>query len=257
MGRRLFAVDGSLSITQLAVRIHCGACFGIEGQKCYNCQVKRVLRTLVYLLMAMTLTAVTVVGVLAWQINRLGSKDHAKPADAIVILGARVDPDGTASSDLMSRTYHAMDLFQAGMAPVVICAGGVGGDRLAAGAVACRFAQQELGLPVDRALVAQESDAWTTADEAAVVADLMQAHSLRSAILVSHPLHLYRARWLFQRQGIEAVTSPTNTDLGKIFLPARAWYTLREAGGVILTVMEDWPLVDRLLVWLNESVYGV
>ena len=126
----------------------------------------------------MTLTAVTVVGVLAWQINRLGSQDHAEPADAIVILGARVDPDGTASSDLMSRTYHAMDLYQAGMAPVVICAGGVGGDRLAAGAVACRFAQQELGLPADRALVAQEADAWTTADEAAVVADLMQAHGL-------------------------------------------------------------------------------
>ncbi len=218
--------------------------------------MKRVLRTLVYLLLATTLTAVTVVGVLAWQINRLGSQDHAEPADAIVILGARVDPDGTASSDLMSRTYHAMDLYQAGMAPVVICAGGAGGDRLAAGAVACRFAEQELGLPADSALVAQEADAWTTADEAAVVADLMQAHGLRSAILVSHPLHLYRARWLFGRQGIEAVTSPTNTDLGKIFLPARAWYTLREAGGVILTAMEDWPLVDRLLVWLNESVYG-
>ena len=85
----------------------------------------------------------------------------------------------------------------------------------------------------------------------------MQAHSLRSAILVSHPLHLYRAGRLFGRQGIEAVTSPTNTDLGEIFLPARGWYTLREAGGVILTVMEDWPLVDRLLVWLNKSVYGV
>ena len=26
-----------------------------------------------------------------------------------------------------------MDLYQAGMAPVVICAGGAGGDRLAAG----------------------------------------------------------------------------------------------------------------------------
>ena len=72
-----------------------------------------------------------------------------------------VDPDGTASSELMSRTYHAMDLYQAGMAPVVICAGGAGGDRLAAGAVACRFAQQELGLPADSALVAQDADAWT------------------------------------------------------------------------------------------------
>jgi uncharacterized SAM-binding protein YcdF (DUF218 family) len=205
----------------------------------------------------MTLTAITAVGVLAFQINRLGSQDHARPADAIVILGARVDPDGTASSDLMSRTYHAMDLYQAGMAPVVICAGGAGGDRLAAGAVACRFAQQELGLPADRAWVAQESDAWTTSDEAQVVAELMRRHGLRSAILVSHPLHLFRARWLFERAGVETVTSPTNTDLGRIVAPLRVWYTLREAGGVILTALEDWPLVDRVLVWLNQWVYGV
>ena len=218
--------------------------------------MKRVLRGLGLILFAMTLTAVTVVGVLAWQINRLGSQDHAEPADAIVILGARVDPDGTASSDLMSRTYHAMDLYQAGMAPVVICAGGVGGDRLAAGAVACRFAEQELGLPADRALVAQEADAWTTADEATVVADLMRAHGWRSAILVSHPLHLYRARWLFGREGVDATTSPTNTDLSRIFPPLRAWYTLREAGGVLLTLTEDWPLVDRVLAWLRNLMYA-
>lgn len=231
--------------------------FGYRPQECYNGNVKRVLRIVGLVVLAMTLTAVMAVGVLAWQINRLGSQDLAQPADAIVILGARVDPDGTASSDLMSRTYHAMDLYHAGMAPVVICAGGAGGDRLAAGAVACRFAVQELGLPADRALVATGADAWTTADEAAVVAQLMRANGWRTAVLVSHPLHLFRARWLFERAGLEAVTSPTNTDLGRILPPLRLWYTVREAGGVILTAMEDWPLVDRLLVWLNRWVYGV
>lgn len=219
--------------------------------------MKRVMKALGVIALVLTLTAVTVVGVLAWQINRLGSQDYAEPADAIVILGARVDPDGTASSDLMSRTYHAVDLYQAGMAPVVICAGGVGGDRLAAGAVACRFAEQELGLPAERAWVVQDVDAWTTADEAAAVTGLMAQHGWQSAIVVSHPLHLYRARWLFGREGVEVLTSPTNTDLGRIAPPVRAWYTLREAGGVVLTAAEDWPLVDRLLAWLRSAVYGV
>lgn len=227
-----------------------------EHDQCYNAAVKRVLRTLGLLLLAMTLTAVMVVGVLAWQINRLGSRDQAQPADVIVILGARVDPDGTASSDLMSRTYHAVDLYNVGLAPTVICAGGAGGDRLAAGAVACRFAVQELGLPADRAWVVQDEDAWTTADEAAAVSKLMQANGWRSAILVSHPLHLYRARWLFRRQGVEAITSPTNTDLSRIVAPLRAWYTLREAGGVLLTAVEDWPGVDRLFAWLRNTLYG-
>jgi uncharacterized SAM-binding protein YcdF (DUF218 family) len=218
--------------------------------------VKRVLRALGLLVLAMTLTAVLVVGVLSWQINRLGSQDQAQPADAIVILGARVEPDGSPSSDLLSRTYHAMDLYNAGLAPAVICAGGASGDPLAAGAVACRFAVQELGLPDERAWVVQDGNAWTTGDEAKLVAVLMRARGWQSAIVVSHPLHLYRARWLFGREGVDVLTSPTNTDLGRIVPPLRAWYTLREAGGVLLTAAEDWPLVDRLLAWLRDAVYG-
>lgn len=229
----------------------------LKGQGCYNIAVKRVLRALGFLVLALTLTAMLAVGVLSWQINRLGSQDRAQPADVIVILGARVEPDGSPSSDLLSRTYHAMDLYNAGMASAVICAGGAGGDRLAAGAVACRFAEQELGLPAERAWVVQDVDAWTTADEAAAVTGLMAQHGWQSAIVVSHPLHLYRARWLFGREGVEVLTSPTNTDLGRIAPPVRAWYTLREAGGVVLTAAEDWPLVDRLLAWLRSAVYGV
>ncbi|MEI2688460.1 MAG: YdcF family protein [Anaerolineae bacterium] len=218
--------------------------------------MKRVLRALGFVILAMTLTAVLVVGVLSWKINRLGSQDRAQPANAIVILGARVEADGSPSSDLLSRTYHAMDLYNTGLAPAVICAGGAGGDRLAAGAVACRFAVDELGLPAERALVVQDEDAWTTADEASVVTRLMHANGWQSAIVVSHPLHLYRARWLFGREGVDVLTSPTNTDLSRIAPPLRAWYTLREAGGVLLTAAEDWPLVDRLVAWLHRAVYG-
>lgn len=219
--------------------------------------MKRTLKGLGLALMILALAAVLAVGVLTWQINRLGSRDLAQPADAIVILGARVNADGSPSSDLLSRTFHAIDLFNAGLAPVVICAGGAGGDRLSAGSVACRYAAEELGVPVDHALVSQEGNAWTTADEAARVAEIMRANGWHSAILVSHPLHLFRAKWLFERQGLEVYTSPTNTNLRRIFPPLRAWYSLREAGGVILTAVQDLPLVDRLLAWLSERVYGV
>ena len=218
--------------------------------------MKRTLKGLGLALMILALAAVLAVGVLTWQINRLGSRDLAQPADAIVILGARVNADGSPSSDLLSRTFHAIDLYNAGLAPVVICAGGVGGDRLSAGSVACRYAAEELGVPVDHALVSQEGNAWTTADEAARVAEIMRANGWHSAILVSHPLHLFRAKWLFERQGLEVYTSPTNTNLRRIFPPLRAWYSLREAGGVILTAVQDLPLVDRLLAWLSERVYG-
>lgn len=218
--------------------------------------VKRILRGVLRLVVALTLMIVLVIGVLTWQVNRLGSQERAQPADVIVILGARVEADGSPSSDLLSRTYHALDLYNAGYAPMVICAGGIGGDRLSAGAVACRFAVDELGLPAARAVVVQDRDAWTTADEAQVVTAIMAANGWRTAILVSHPLHLYRARWLFQRQGVTVTTSPTNTDLSQITLPLRLWYSVREASGVLLTLVKGWPLVDRLLTWLNQQVYG-
>ncbi len=201
--------------------------------------MKRLVRAFLAVILIAALVVVLLFVVLGWQINRLGSQDLAQPSDAIVILGARVNADGSPGSDLLSRTYHGMDLYNAGLAPIVICAGGSGGDRLAAGAVACRFAVETLGLPAAAAWVVQDRDAYYTADEAEVVADLMRQHGMRSVILVSHPLHLYRARWLFRRQGLEVTTSPTNTDLQRIAPAVRLWYTLREAGGVILTALQQ------------------
>ena len=205
-----------------------------------------MLRAAVRLALLLAVVGVAMLAVLGWQINHVGSQDNAHSADAVVILGARVHPDGTPGSDLLSRTYHAVDLFQAGKAPVVICAGGSAGDRLAAGAVACRFAVEELGLSPAQAVVVDQVDAFTTADEAWAVADLMRVRGWESAILVSHPLHLYRARWLFERQGLDISTSPTNTNLWRIFPPLRLWYTLREAGGVILIAVQEWLPMEGL-----------
>lgn len=203
----------------------------------------RALRLILRAVVLAVAIGLVLVMVLGWQINRLGSRDLARQADAVIILGARVNADGSPGSDLLSRTYHGIDLYNAGLAPVVICAGGKGGDRLSAGAVACRFAVEALGLPPERALVVEQRDAYSTAEEARAVAELMRMRGLESAILVSHPLHLYRARWLFQSQGLEVTTSPTNTELWRITPAARLWYTLREVGGVILVVLERLPAI--------------
>jgi uncharacterized SAM-binding protein YcdF (DUF218 family) len=73
----------------------------------------------------------------------------------------------------------------------------------------------------------------------------MAREGWRSVVLVSHPLHLFRARWLFRREGIDAVTSPTTTDTQRIFLPLRAWYDLREAGGIVVTALDGWSIIPE------------
>ncbi|MCU0508744.1 MAG: YdcF family protein, partial [Anaerolineae bacterium] len=187
--------------------------------------MRRFLRGLVRALLILFFLALAGFALLAWQVDRLGRVDEARPADAIVVLGARVNADGTPGSDLTSRTYHAVDLWMQGIAPSIICAGGFKDEPLSAASVCKRFAVS-LGVPEERVLLADGSS--NTIEDAAATAAVMSQRGMRSAVLVSHPLHLFRARWLFHRAGIDSVTSPTSTETHRIFPPLRAWYAVRE-----------------------------
>ncbi len=219
-----------------------------------GCAARAVRAAGLTLLVAAAL-AVSALALLAWQVDRLGRRDDARPADVIVVLGARVEPDGRPGSDLTSRTYHAVDLWLAGYAPHIICTGGFKDEQLSAASVCRRFAI-ELGVPADQAWLADGTT--NTIEDAAATAQVMVQHGWRSAILVSHPLHLYRARWLFRRAGIDAVTSPTTTLTSRIFPPLRAWYALREAGALVATALHGWGwLPPRWLARLQAISYGL
>ena len=190
---------------------------------------------------------------LCWQINRTGAHDQAQQADAIVILGARVEPNGQPGPDLRSRTQHAVSLFQRGLAPYLICTGGYDNDQLSAASVACDLAVS-LGVPPDKVLLADGS--MTTREDAASARSLMAAHSWQTAILVSHPLHLKRAQLLFEAEGITVHPSPTSTDLAAISWQPRAWLTVREAVGIVWIVLEEVGVPYEWTVQLSRWVYG-
>lgn len=213
--------------------------------------MRRFLRAAVRGLLLLIALALLAFAVLAAQVDRLGRQDHARPSDVIVVLGARVNADGSPGSDLTSRTYHAVDLWQGGYAPFIICTGGFKDEPLSAAAVCKRFAVA-LGVPADRIGLADGST--NTIEDAEVTAKLMAANGLRTAIIVSHPLHLYRARWLFRRAGVNVVTSPTTTSTERIFPPLRAWYALREAAAIVITAVDGWRILPpewlaRLHAW--------
>ncbi len=210
--------------------------------------MRRTLRACL-LLIALALLAFAF---LAWQVDRLGRQDHARRSDAIVVLGARVNADGRPGSDLTSRTYHAVDLWQAGYAPYLICTGGYRDEPLSAAAV-CRQLRDRAGR-AGRARAAWPMAAATRLRMPKSRPKVIADHGWRTAILVSHPLHLFRARWLFRRAGVDAVTSPTATETDAIFLPLRLWYDVREAGAIVLTTVDGWAWlpagwVARLQTW--------
>ncbi len=146
--------------------------------------LRRLVRGLLAGIGILLLAATAAFLVLCWQINRTGASDQAQPADAIVILGARVEPDGQPGPDLRVRTLHAVSLYRQGLAPYLVCTGGYKDDRLSAAAVACKLAVSE-GVPEDRVFLADGS--MTTGEDAASTRDLAAAHGWRTAILVSHP----------------------------------------------------------------------
>lgn len=219
---------------------------------CYNSRVmKRVLRILGRTLGLVVVLGLLAFGWLAWQVDAQGREDDARPADTIVVLGAVVEPNGQPGPDLSSRTRHAVDLWRGGYAPQIICTGGFRDEPLSAAAV-CRRTAAELGVPLNRLWLADGSQ--NTMEDAAATQAVMAAHGWRSAIVVSHPLHVFRARWLFRRAGIVAVTSPTNTQTDRIAPPYRVWYALREAGAVVVTSLTSrgWlpaNVTARLQAW--------
>jgi uncharacterized SAM-binding protein YcdF (DUF218 family) len=213
-------------------------------------QLVRITLTGVALL---ALACVAVFLFLAWRINRTGSHDQTQPADAIVVLGARVQPDGEAGPDLRSRTLHGVRLFQRGMAPFLICTGGYKNDRLSAASVARDLAVAQ-GVPSEKVLLAD--GAMTTQEDAISTQDLLARRGLQTAILVSHPLHLERARILFEGQGITVYASPTSTDLAAIPWRSRAWLSVRETVGIISSIMETWGLPHGWTTQLSRWIYG-
>ena len=191
-------------------------------------------------------------GSLCWRVDRQGRTDEARPADVIVVLGALVQPNGQPGPNLQARVHHAIELYRADYASHIICTGGEIGDPTSAAAVACKLAERQ-GIPAEALRLADGS--WDTQADARFTAEVMRARGWQTALVVTHPLHAYRARYFFRRAGIDAYTSPTTTNLSAIRQPWRIYYTVREAAGVLWPLLESAGLPQKWTARLQRWVY--
>ena len=172
-----------------------------------------------------------------------GRRDEARPADAIVVLGA-AQYAGRPSPVLKARLDHAIGLYQRGLAPRLVLAGGVGeGDTTSEAAVGRRYARRA-GVP-DSALLTEEHGRTTTESLYAVAA-LLDAQGVDGVILVSDPFHMLRLRIIAGRLGMTAHTSPTRTSPIERSEGERWSYVLSESVKVPLTLVLG-RYADRLV----------
>ena len=150
-----------------------------------------------------SLWIISAAAVLIWS-----SRDEARPAQAIVVLGA-AQYAGKPSPVLRARLDHALDLWNRHLASLLILTGGTGsGDTTSEAAVGRNYAKKH-GVPDSAILV--ENDGRTTSESMRAVAGMLEVRGLQSALLVSDPFHMLRLRILARRFGFTPYTSPTRT----------------------------------------------
>ncbi len=168
--------------------------------------------------------------VIAAQVMHQASLDDAHPADAIVVFGA-AEYVGHPSPVFRARLDHARELFEKGMAPLIITSGGAGNDpEFSEGQVGRDYLAKH-GVP-DVNLIA-ETQGTDTEHSARRVAVIMEANDLKSALVVSDAYHLYRAKRMMEHEGITVYTSPRPDSAPKT-MGGRWLAALREAVSYVL-----------------------
>jgi uncharacterized SAM-binding protein YcdF (DUF218 family) len=164
-------------------------------------RLRRLFRILVLIVVVFLLW----IAAICLAVVRESDSHQNQPADVIVVFGA-AQYDGRPSPVFKARLDHAFELFQKGVAPVVITTGGAADDpRYNEGGVGHDYLMK-LGIP-DAQLIA-ETQGSDTAQSAQRVGVIMHANHMQTCIAVSDEYHVFRIRKLLEHQQIRVYVDP-------------------------------------------------
>ncbi|MBX7113184.1 MAG: YdcF family protein [Myxococcaceae bacterium] len=155
---------------------------------------------------------------------------HVQTADAIVVLGAKVSATGEACLSLRFRVAHAVMLFHAQAAPLLVFSGGAPKGRPSEASVARALAVAE---KVSPAACLCEERSRSTHENARFTARLLADRPVKKILLVTDGYHMPRARWLFTRAGFEVVPAPSPRPWNTRSAPSRTWWRMRELAALV------------------------
>jgi uncharacterized SAM-binding protein YcdF (DUF218 family) len=160
-----------------------------------------------------------------------GRMQELHASDAIVVFGA-AEYAGHPSPVLRARLDHAYELFQRGLAPVVITTGGAAADPSFSEGGVGRDYLEHRGIP-ERSLIA-ETQGSDTAQSAVRVAVIMRANGLHSCVAVSDAYHVFRIKKLLEHEGVGPVYVAPRPDSRPHSVAQRAYAVLREASSYLV-----------------------
>ncbi len=177
------------------------------------------------------------IGMVWWKETHVPQTDDY---DAIIVLGANVEPDGTPSIQLGWRLDAAFDAWQKKQVPIFTC-GAQGFDEPAPEGQVMREYLLEKGVPEEQVIADTES--FNTRQNLQNAAKLLEGTEQAVVLIVTSDYHLPRAMALAEDEGLTAtgLGSPTKPEywLKNHAREAIAWakYWVEKYTGLRLTLM--------------------
>jgi len=173
--------------------------------------------------------ALASIAYLSFAIERQSTREEARPADVILVLGA-AEYRGRPSPVLRARLEHGLQLYRRGLAPRILTTGGAGGDPLFTEGDVGRAWLIRQGVPSESIIVEPEGE--STAYSLTAVGEILRRMNLRSCVVVSDGYHIYRAKRMLESGGFTVYGSPRREAPQGA---ARLWWLcVRQAVGSVL-----------------------
>jgi vancomycin permeability regulator SanA len=133
-----------------------------------------------------------------------GLNDRIGKADIALVLGNKVELDGTPSPRLRARLDRTLELYREGYFPTIIASGGIGVEGFAEALVMKSYLVAN-GIPAECVIV--DNSGENTFMSAKATRDIMTQRQLSRVMVVSQYYHLPRSRLALERFGVPKVYS--------------------------------------------------
>jgi vancomycin permeability regulator SanA len=154
-----------------------------------------------------------------------GLTDRVASADAVIVPGNTVHPDGTLSDRLRARLDVALGIYRAGRCKLIFVSGATGAEGVDEAAAMKAYLVRH-GVPAERVL--QDSAGFNTEATARNAAQALRQQGYTTVIAASQFFHVVRLNRLLAAQGLVV----SGHEHARYFEPRDAYSLLREVAAL-------------------------